>query len=351
MARKEKNTVDYFPHYAIQGKTMFTVEHKYGNDGYCVIFKTMEELCLTDYHYINLNDLATLSYIASKCRVTENLYIEIINELVKMGTFDEELWLDFQIICSENFLENIKDAYRNRKSKYLSINEIKNNLRKKFSLSSESDVRNTDETKKIEQTNVRNQQSKVKEIKVNETKEKENKDFNSSSSSQAENQKNYEDEDFKKFFSFLKNLKGYKFHKKIDKNLFDSLKKNNPDKNIISAVETWCLSNAEENLIQNARSRLILWVKNYQSKPSQNSKKFKNFTKTPEQTKKEIAAIRSVEHKSPMDDRETAFKWLKSLTSSTISLRGMPQRVKNVCQKWNFNEQEFLKEISKKVNK
>ena len=29
--RKDKNTVDYFPHYCIQGKTMFIIENKYNH--------------------------------------------------------------------------------------------------------------------------------------------------------------------------------------------------------------------------------------------------------------------------------------------------------------------------------
>jgi hypothetical protein len=339
MARKEKITVDYFPHYAIQGKTMFTLEHNYGNDGYCVIFKTMEELCLADHHYIDLNDVATLAYIASKCNVSEALYEEIISTLVKIGTFDKELWENFRVICSAKFLENIKDAYRNRKSKYLSINDIKNNLRKKYSLTFQSDVINTEDIKNFEQTDVRNQQSKVKE-----TKEKESKDINTSSSCEIKNQKN-DDDDFKKFFSFLQSLNGYEFSEQIDIDLFLKIKRDNPDKDILSAVEVWCIANAGENKIENARTRLLSWVKNYQPLEP---KKIRSITKSPEATKKEMDAILSIEPKSPMDDKETALKWLKSLTSSTISLRGMPQRVKEVCEKWNFNEQEFLKEISEK---
>jgi len=34
--RKDKHTVEYFPHYCSGKKTVFILERKYGNDGYAV---------------------------------------------------------------------------------------------------------------------------------------------------------------------------------------------------------------------------------------------------------------------------------------------------------------------------
>ena len=42
MARPERRNVDYFPHYLSEGKKMYLIEHKYGNDGYAVWFKVLE---------------------------------------------------------------------------------------------------------------------------------------------------------------------------------------------------------------------------------------------------------------------------------------------------------------------
>ena len=51
--RPKKAIVDYFPHFVSHGKTMFTIEMKYGNDGYAFWFKLLEILGSTENHYID----------------------------------------------------------------------------------------------------------------------------------------------------------------------------------------------------------------------------------------------------------------------------------------------------------
>lgn len=113
MARQERNDVDYFPHLRSSGKCMYYLDTNYGNDGYSVWFRTLERLC-KDYHYLDLNDESELMYIASKCKVNEDRYIEIIEVLVKFGEFDHFLWHEHKILWNEKFIESIKDAYRKR---------------------------------------------------------------------------------------------------------------------------------------------------------------------------------------------------------------------------------------------
>ena len=42
MSRPRKNIVDYFPHIARSGKTVFILEQEFGNDGYAALFKILE---------------------------------------------------------------------------------------------------------------------------------------------------------------------------------------------------------------------------------------------------------------------------------------------------------------------
>jgi len=118
MARPEKYTVDYFPFYCQEGKKMFYIEQKYGNDGFAVFIKILRELSLTENHYLNLaDDAGTKLFLAAKCRVDENILINVIKDLVNVGKFDRELWEDFSVIWCEDFVNSIAEAYVFRKSK------------------------------------------------------------------------------------------------------------------------------------------------------------------------------------------------------------------------------------------
>ncbi len=69
MARPERKTVDYFPHYISDGKKMFYIQQKYRNDGYATWFKVLESLALTDNHYLDLNTEMDLMFLSAKCMV------------------------------------------------------------------------------------------------------------------------------------------------------------------------------------------------------------------------------------------------------------------------------------------
>ena len=113
MARKKKNTVDYFPHLIQEGKTMFIIEAKYKNDGYATWWKILERLGKSENHFIDLSDNKELMYLASKCNVGEDLLKSIINDLVDLGKFDKDLWAQ-NIVWSQDFIDNISDLYKRR---------------------------------------------------------------------------------------------------------------------------------------------------------------------------------------------------------------------------------------------
>jgi len=137
---------------------MFILEQKYGNDGYAFWFKLLEMLGNSEGHYIDLNDQTEWEFLTSKTRVSDETSEEILNLLAKLDAIDKELW-DSRIVWSQNFVDRIKDAYRNRLSEMPNKPDF---LRKKPANQSESDAGNP--------------QTKVKESKVKETKEKKGAD-------------------------------------------------------------------------------------------------------------------------------------------------------------------------------
>lgn len=123
MARKERNDVDYFPHSVTNGKKMFIIEAKYKNDGYAVWYKLLEELGKAQYHYININDEQTLMYLSSSFKVTEDMLMNIINDLVKLDEFDKELF-ELGILFNQKFNDSITDAYTKRKNTIIDKNSL-----------------------------------------------------------------------------------------------------------------------------------------------------------------------------------------------------------------------------------
>ena len=117
MARPERNNIDYFPFICKEGKAMYYIEDKYGNDGFATWIKILRQLAVNNYHYINLSEKVEIMFLSSKCKVSEENLISIIDDLCYLGEFDSILWKDNGIIWSEKFIGHIQDAYNKRKNK------------------------------------------------------------------------------------------------------------------------------------------------------------------------------------------------------------------------------------------
>jgi hypothetical protein len=111
--RKDKNTVDYFPHYCVGGKTMYIIENKFGNDGYAVWYKLLELLGSSDNHYLDCRNTTDWEFLTAKMRIDSNKLQEILDTLAHLGAIHEELWQN-KVIWSGNFIKNISDAYVRR---------------------------------------------------------------------------------------------------------------------------------------------------------------------------------------------------------------------------------------------
>lgn len=161
MARPERNNVDYFPFLCKEGKAMYYIEHKYGNDGYASWVKILRQLAVTNYHYLNLTDKVEFMYLASKCKVSENTLTEMINDLCSLGEFHAELWHENMIIYSEKFVDSIKDAYLKRNNKCISLEGL-------FLLLSDLGIRKLSKGKGKGADNPQRREEKSKEEKKRE---------------------------------------------------------------------------------------------------------------------------------------------------------------------------------------
>lgn len=114
MARQQRNDVDYFPHPVSHGKSMFYLRTKYGNDGYTVWFMILEKLGAADFHFLDLKDEIQLMYLSAELKVSDEDLTSIIQDLVRMGKFDAQLWNQESIVYDQEFVDSIADAYKKR---------------------------------------------------------------------------------------------------------------------------------------------------------------------------------------------------------------------------------------------
>lgn len=167
MARPSKATVEYFPLVCQFGYSIQAVENLYGNDGFVVWVKLLQKLGRSENHYIDLRTNPAWKLFYSIFKVEEHVVLNILDTLAELGSIDKKLW-EHKIIYSQNFVNGIADAYRNRKSVLLSYEDI-------LRLVGVSDVRNPQEREVSDINNpvsdVRNPQSKLKETKEKEIKE------------------------------------------------------------------------------------------------------------------------------------------------------------------------------------
>ena len=170
MARPTRNDVDYFPFICKEGKGMFIIEDKYGNNGFATWIKIIRSLATTNFHYLNLSDPSEKMFLSAKCKVSQSVLESIIDDLINLGEFDRELWDDFSILYSEKFIEGIKDAYSKRNNDPLSKEALLSHL---LSLGVNKPSNSILKPSNVTLKGVSKPQSKVKESKGEEKKEKE----------------------------------------------------------------------------------------------------------------------------------------------------------------------------------
>jgi hypothetical protein len=113
MARPKKNTVDYFPHQAVHGKTLFIIQNLYGNDGYAFWFKLLEILCRSENLVLEVNMPAEMLFLSAKTHTEPQLCEKILKTLADLGGIDAELW-EKRIIWSEKLVKNVEQVFLRR---------------------------------------------------------------------------------------------------------------------------------------------------------------------------------------------------------------------------------------------
>ncbi|WP_195985334.1 Lin1244/Lin1753 domain-containing protein [Clostridium sp. D33t1_170424_F3] len=117
MGRPQKQTADWFPHYAkgtSDSRTKFILEDGWGNDGYAFWFKLLELLCRSNGHCYNCAENGNKRYLVAYMKVDEEKANAILEALVDMGKIDRELWEGAQIIWCQNLVDNLSNMYSKR---------------------------------------------------------------------------------------------------------------------------------------------------------------------------------------------------------------------------------------------
>ncbi|GAG62547.1 unnamed protein product [marine sediment metagenome] len=153
---------------------MYYLRNKFKNDGYTVWFMLLENLGKAEYHYLDLKEETQLMYLSSEFMITENLLIEIIEALVKLGEFDKDLWQNESILFNEKYIDSISDAYKKRN------NDCINKKSLLLLLSSKGRFNKTKSIPKPSKSTLNGDgkpQRRVKDTKVNNILEKREKKF------------------------------------------------------------------------------------------------------------------------------------------------------------------------------
>jgi DnaD/phage-associated family protein len=115
VARPKKQTVEYFPHFVLNGKTIFILESSFGNDGYAFWFKLLELLGATEGHYFDCNNLAEWKFLLAKTHVNEEKALKILDTLSELKAIDQELWKQ-KVLWVQKFVDNLTELYKKRAS-------------------------------------------------------------------------------------------------------------------------------------------------------------------------------------------------------------------------------------------
>lgn len=113
MARPQKETIDYFPHYAYQGKTMLILQNEFGNDGYAFWYRLLELLCKSENQVYDYNNPAAWRLLLAETHVKEDIATNILKVLADVEAIDPELY-QAKLIWVQNLVDNLDLVYNRR---------------------------------------------------------------------------------------------------------------------------------------------------------------------------------------------------------------------------------------------
>lgn len=284
MARPKKMTVDYFPHFVADGKTMFILENTFGNDGYAFWFKLLELLCSTDGHAYDCNKIAEWKFLIAKTKVSEETAIKIIKTLAELDAIDAVLW-EQKIIWVQNLIDNISDVYKKRGSK---IPQKPNFCHQKPST---DDVSGTE-----------NPQSKVNKSKVNNNKDNNTENESDTGISEPETQANNPKGLFEYFSEVIGHFITYPEIEVLKSFLDDGLS----EEAIMVAIDEAVFQNARN--IAYIKAILQSWAGNNIKTKEQALESIKIFRQKRSRRGDKESGVSSTKHISKKDSTFNAFK-------------------------------------------
>lgn len=125
MGRPERHDADYFPFYVKDGKTLFILESKYGLQGIGFFTNLMRFLTRQTDHHICIKEESDRLYFFAQIRCPEDVGTDMLNLMAKTGKIDAKLWDENRVIVSQDLLDSLKDAYKNRNNPIIEIAQIR----------------------------------------------------------------------------------------------------------------------------------------------------------------------------------------------------------------------------------
>jgi hypothetical protein len=113
MARGQRFNVDYFPHDCKSSRELQLIEKTYGNDGYVVWYKLMEQLSISDNHYIDINEEINLLFLCGEFNVDFEKVELIFETLLKLNILSKRLYSNKILFC-QDLVVRLEDAYKKR---------------------------------------------------------------------------------------------------------------------------------------------------------------------------------------------------------------------------------------------
>jgi DnaD/phage-associated family protein len=125
--RPIKQTVDFFPHRAVGGKTLYILESQFGNDGYAFWFRLLELLCVSEGHFYSCLNPADFQFLAAKTGLSAEKTELILKVLCDVEAIDPDLWTQHKVIWVQKLVNNFEGVYRQRRTTLPSKPIINNN--------------------------------------------------------------------------------------------------------------------------------------------------------------------------------------------------------------------------------
>lgn len=127
MSREPSETVEYFPFFVKEGKTLFILDQQFpNNEGVGFFMKLLIQLAITPGHILDLEDESTRLFVIARLGVRdEKRFSELMQVLTRTGKIDSELWEKRKVIFCERFMESLKPIYDKRHRKLLSKSETR----------------------------------------------------------------------------------------------------------------------------------------------------------------------------------------------------------------------------------